>query len=154
MDAISDRLKRPGLLGDSRLRSPTGMRICRVSQLERPCQVKIAYGESAALSMSWNKQSSPTMGQSWLDISLLSPTDMESVDVARRDSRRQIILDILLLSPNINCYTLLCLNLKQYFLILSAVPRNYVSFLDVSIRRLSFQSFRRMEILDKIFRHF
>ena len=36
------------------------------SALDRPYQVKIAfaYPESAALWMSWNRQSSPTMGHS------------------------------------------------------------------------------------------
>ena len=54
--------------------------------------------------MSWNKQSRPTMGQSWPELSLLSPTDRQSVEVARRETRRQIILeDIFLFSPNINC---------------------------------------------------
>ena len=67
-------------------------------------RVRRTYCESAALSMSWNKQSRPTMGQSWPELSLLSPTDRQSVEVARRETRRQIILeDIFLFSSNINC---------------------------------------------------
>ena len=85
----------------------------------KPLFCLIAYWESPALWMSWNKQSRPTMGQSWPDTSLLSPTDRQSVEAARRETRRLIIVKTVILLSLLSDYGLLHLTLFQLQTVIS-----------------------------------